>query len=229
MAGVSRRKAINALLGLVVVSILILISQVRALRKAALELSSTRVDTSIVRLHDEKGRFFCSGTVISNHRILTAAHCVVQDFGFYGTMVIAKVQIRTQDNKVVGYAVVEAANPRQDLAMLRGEFTALDKRQVMTNMNEISDAFLKLPAKILACGYPDAGPLRCARISYLDRENFAFAGRGGLYPGMSGGPVFDLRSGKIIAVNTAVEGNHVILSPLIELYAQLGLNESTDK
>lgn len=224
----SRKRVVNGLLAVLLISTALLASSVLKLRAEQKAQASRRIDTSIIRLHSEQGRFFCSGTVISNHRILTAAHCVVQDFGFFAA-VISKVQIRTQDGAIVGWATVEAANPRQDLAIVRGEFTKLDKREVMTNTTEINEAFLRWPAKVRACGFPDAGPLRCSDISRIDRENFSFAGRGGLYPGMSGGPVFDLRSGKVMAVNTAVQGNRVILSPLIELYNQLGINESSDK
>jgi secreted trypsin-like serine protease len=35
---------------------------------------------AIVRLHDaETGRFFCSGSVISDKYVLTASHCVVRE------------------------------------------------------------------------------------------------------------------------------------------------------
>ena len=46
-------------------------------------------------------------------------------------------------------------------------------------------------------------------------------GTGNLYPGMSGGPVIDQTTGKIIGVNHAVDSENILVSDTIELFDNL--------
>lgn len=185
----------------------------------------THIDTSIVRLHDvETGRFFCSGVVIADHLILTAAHCVVRE-GFFGigVEVVRKVEIRAANGVSLGiYADLLNANPRQDVALLDGNFSLFDKKEVEINPNKLEQSFLH-SKHLRACGYPDAGSLACSAVSNVSHMNFGFTADGFLYPGMSGGPVIDEETGKVIAVNTAVIESKIYLSPTVELFNQLGL------
>lgn len=219
--------ALATVIGLIVVGLFItnLTTETQALK------SRVKFDSSIVRLHDaETGRFFCSGVIISNTRMLTAAHCVV-DASFFGVSVTKRVEIRLQDNKPIGlFADYEAANGRQDLASLTGDFRGLDKRPVITNSAELNRIFMDPASKIVMCGYPNSGPLRCNYITQVGRKVFFMSGEGWLYPGMSGGPVIDQATGAVLAVNTAVtEDGKVVLSPLIELFDNLRLNEAPNK
>ncbi len=213
------------------VTILVISLTLANVRLETKVLQSRSMDSSIVRLHDAStGRFFCSGVIISTTRMLTAAHCVIRE-SFFGIAKLESVEIRLQDNKPINLiATVEAANPRQDLAVLKGDFRGFDSRPVITNSSVLNDIFLNKSSKIVACGFPNAGPLRCSRLINVGRAIFFFAANGFLYPGMSGGPVIDLKTGSVIAVNQAVtEDGRAIVSPLIELFDQLGLNESPDK
>lgn len=182
-----------------------------------------RLDTSIVRLHDsDTGDFFCSGTVISDTQILTAAHCVIRETMF-GAYLLKTVEIRTQDGQSMGLTVkVRAANPRQDVAILEGDFKLFDKRSIEIQPNALEDSYLK-SSKIIACGYPAGGKLVCTTVKHVKHQLFGFSADGFLYPGMSGGPVIDVETGKVIGVNTAVLENRIYLSPLPELFKQLGL------
>lgn len=188
-----------------------------------------QLDTSIVRLHDLQGRFFCSGVVISESRILTAAHCILRE-SLFGMEAVPKVEIRTQSNSPRQlYATPEADNDREDIAILKGDFRGLQVRPIIVDSAKLNSIFMNPDSKIIACGYPAGGPLRCSHVDQVDRMLFFFSARGWLYPGMSGGPVFD-GSGNVIAVNQAVtEIGRIIVSPLIELFDNLGLNESANK
>lgn len=212
------------ILVLVIVIVGVLLNNVRIETRA---LISRNVDTSIVRLHDaDTGAFFCSGVVISNTRILTAAHCVFRQGLFGESVAVDKVEIRTQTNKPMGIiANFEAANARQDLAILSGDFRGMDQRGVVSDTAQLNSIFMNSNIDVVACGFPDGGRLACSHITDRDRILFFFSAKGYLYPGMSGGPVIDMTTGKVIAVNQAVTDSRVVVSPLIELYDNLGLNE----
>lgn len=216
MPTIEKLGLVTALLGLCIG--LLLVSKA-GINKPRAKLA--HIDTSIVRLHDvETGRFFCSGVVISDTLILTAAHCVVRE-SFFGVDVIRRVEIRTLDGKPLGlYAELQAANPRQDVALLTGSFDAFDKQEVETNPQAIEDSFLH-SRHLKACGYPAGGLLTCSAITKASHMNFGFTADGWLYPGMSGGPVIDEETGKVIGVNTAVADTRVYLSPTVELFNQL--------
>ncbi len=178
-------------------------------------------NTAIVRLHDvATGRFFCSGTVISDELILTAAHCVVRE-SFFGAEVVEQVEVRAEDGAPLGLiAKLVNANPRQDVALLSGQFKLFDKMPVEIRPQAIEDSFLH-SRHLKACGYPADGALVCTTVSSVKHMNFDFSADGFLYPGMSGGPVIDEDTGAIIAVNTAVFESRIYLSPTEELFNQL--------
>lgn len=182
---------------------------------------TAHIDTSIVRLHDAStGRFFCSATVISDTQLLTAAHCVIRE-SFFGTEVVEKVEVRAQDGSSLGlYAFLDSANPRQDVALLNGQFKLFDHMQVEIRPQAIEDSFLH-SQHLKACGYPAGGQLVCTSVTKVKHQNFGFFASGFLYPGMSGGPVIDEDTGFIIGVNTAVFEDHIYLSPTEELFQQL--------
>lgn len=193
-------------------------------RIETLALAARVPDTSIIRLHDvETGEFFCSGVVISNTRIVTAAHCLVVP-GLFGYEVRREVEVRDRDNspgKII--AKFESGNPRQDLATLKGNFQKFDQRPIITAADTLNRIFLS-GRNLLACGYPEGGALRCSPFQQRHRTLFFFSGTGYLYPGMSGGPVIDEDTGAVIAVNQAVnEAGEAIVSPLVELFENLGI------
>lgn len=183
----------------------------------------TEEDTSVVRLIRPVpggGIIYCSGTVISDKLILTAAHCMTPTMLDFAPPTIT---IHTSADVDIGVtAQILSYDQNSDLALLGGDFKALDRRSTVSGAAAINKAFKE--QEILICGYPHNGRFSCSRLKRLTNANFKFSGTGWAYPGMSGGPVVDLSTGKIIAVISAVDGDQVIVSPLIELSKDLGVN-----
>jgi hypothetical protein len=176
----------------------------------------------IIRLHDkDSGNFFCSGTVVSNHTIVTAAHCVM---GY--PREAAFIEIRSPKNKSFNppiYVSVLGANERTDQAMLYGDFRLFEKMEMEIAPQPIIDSFYRPDNNIILCGYPYGGKLLCQPFKHPRQYAFQVQGESHVYPGMSGGPVFDLHTNKIVAVNTAANELYVIVSPLTEIFEALGI------
>lgn len=164
---------------------------------------------SIVRLHNLEGRFFCSGFIVSDTKIVTAAHCISGE----------PVMVKNQKHKLLGIAMPAKVNERGDqgvLKMLVGSLKERNKLPLEQNGAAIERSFNKSQS-LVACGYPYGGELTCSRVEYTGHFQFFMEALGFLYPGMSGGPVIDLETGKAVGLNTAVTETHLILSPTVEI------------
>ncbi len=178
----------------------------------------------IVRLHDAlTGRFFCSGTVISKTQIATASHCVA-DYG----PAPATIEIRSGDNKSFNPPVlvsVVGARPDTDQAILTGDFSKFDTFQMETRAKHIIHSFYRQDNSIILCGYPYGGSLLCTAFKAPKQYFFQVQGYSHVYPGMSGGPVIDQHTNKLIAVNTAATELYVVVSPMTEVFDVLGISQ----
>lgn len=173
----------------------------------------------IVRLHDSAtGAFFCSGTIIGPKLLLTAAHCI-QNY-IFAPADIPPINIRTADGLNIGVlATIGGADSRGDIALLVGDFSSFDTMKIETRPEENVKSFDE--DRLRACGYPRAGALYCTVYLHIANEGFQRSGTGHLWPGMSGGPVVDLDTNRVIGVNTAVAGAYILVSDIVEIFADL--------
>lgn len=178
----------------------------------------------LVRLEDTNGEFFCSGTVISNDYVLTAAHCLVDEHGYMKKElnVVSMVNKDNQQSKVL--SVAAGLNRRADYGLVKGDFSYFMKLKLQFSPLEeigVNGAV----GRVMTCGFPwgvDEGVCYPAG-NQMHRVLAQDAVAGILYPGMSGGPVIDFGNGKVFAVNTAVSDGYIIVSPLVGLFKTLGI------
>lgn len=175
----------------------------------------------LVRLEEESTKnnpdgFICSGTVISDEYVLTAAHCLVDQNGNLKKSIIIKGLPTGPDNKSLEVISTPAAvNQRADVGLIKGDFKSFQKIKISTS----TQLPLILPAEgSVACGFPWGSTATCYPIRFEGIYEFQFAAQGLLYPGMSGGPVINLEVHCVVAINTGIDGSTLILSPMIGMF-----------
>ena len=170
---------------------------------------------SIVRLV-RNDHTFCSGTVVNQNLIITAAHCVLQETPFGLMLASSTVEIRPGDNENVGtIARVNYASPQMDQAVLVGDFRIYKTRKFISDPETLT--FIKNhKTHFTSCGFPLNGDLYCSETTMSGPEDFFWAVNGVLIPGMSGGPTF-LPDGTMVGVNVAVSKDKSIISPIYNI------------
>lgn len=203
------------------------------------ERRSPALYKGVVILTDDKGAGFCSGSVIDNNYIVTAAHCLVDGEGRLNK---GHLQVRDITGKLIDVkAQAAAANTRVDVGIVIGDFRTFEFIPVdykrLFNLTGDSEEVIDMKkalgiatTEVVSCGYPEAqATLTCVPVTEVRYENFQITGKGQLFPGMSGGPVFIMtETGPVMfAVNTAMgyEGgrNEVLLSPVLGLQGEFDL------
>lgn len=171
---------------------------------------------SIVRLHSNYG-FFCSAVTIDPQYALTAAHCVRDSLGNIDTGPIYITDTEGAYTGIVANAV--AIDNLRDVAFIKGNFAEFEYAPVDFYGKNVSYGMI-----MRSCGFPSGEDLYCTDLIHVGNYYFQYRTIGGpIYKGMSGGPVFDIISGKVVGVNSAVSEEHVIISPLIGVLTILGL------
>lgn len=169
----------------------------------------------IVRL-TENGQTFCSGTVITENTILTAAHCVTIQSPFGTFINAAPIDIRAEDNMPLHvYGKTYYATGQMDQALLHGDFRQFEPKKFVSDPTELTK-LKKQGKRFKSCGYPLGGNLYCSEITYEQPYGLMFSGPGTLIPGMSGGPTMT-SDGSVVAVNCAVIDTLSVVSPIYNI------------
>lgn len=173
----------------------------------------------IVRLHDLSTQsFFCSGHVVAQNMIVTAAHCLSN------LQLNAPVLIMSPyDYSKFRMAFVASYEGQSDQALVTGDFTDFDTFPIATDAKTIINILENPKTRLISCGFPHAGNLLCTPMQIVGRYGFQVEVNGFMYRGMSGGPVIDLNTGYQIGVNTAVAGPNALISPLVEMWSNLNV------
>jgi Trypsin-like peptidase domain len=180
---------------------------------------TTGLPFMIALYHADKAgdwRYQCTAFVVTNKYAITAAHCVTDE---NGSIERSLLQVRSLDLKTpLTYVRAASMNSRADLAVVTGDFSKF--QHAMINR----DGYFGSVGPYTTCGFPwgDTPPI-CT--PFVPSANFYFGiqGSGALFPGMSGGPVVDLGSGKIIGLNQLVQNGVVVIAPLTGIFGALEL------
>lgn len=171
----------------------------------------------LVRLEAMDGEFFCSGSVISDEYVLTAAHCIEEGGRLRKTSIKVVSLVNHKKEILQVEAVAAAKNSRADYGVIRGDFKRFTKVKISFRPQSI----LEIQGPVLACGFPWGAEDFCYQAGDFNMYYNFIGARGVLFPGMSGGPVIDRGTGLVFAVNSAMVPGGVLFSPLIGLFDTL--------
>lgn len=184
------------------------------------KVAGKEIDKSgIVRLVDiGTGQTFCTGVVINSNTIVTAAHCTAYHNPFY-----PGISVRGEDNRELHINPTRMiGNQRADFAVLKGDFSIFKSKKLVQNAEQINAVILDQDRRFVQCGYAYGGSLVCSSVNKISIYGFLFKGSSFIYPGMSGGPLFDISTNEVPAIGVAAEGNFNIYAPLVNIIGNLG-------
>lgn len=170
----------------------------------------------VVRLMTPEGRTYCSGSVVNDSTVITAAHCVAQESMMGIEINKEPIEVRAEDGIARNtFGKVHYVSPQLDHAVLKGNFQTYNRFPIVDDIEELQR--LRKTTNLISCGYPMGGDLFCTHLNYTGPNFFMWSVNGVLIPGMSGGPVLT-PDGRQIAINDAVTENTSVVSPIYNIH-----------
>lgn len=168
----------------------------------------------VIRLYDSGSHtFFCTGAVISANYAVTAGHCLAGRSRRTPT-----IEVRSTEGVVIRQLATAAFyEERSDQGIILGDFSDFNQFAFTVSPALLLQVFTNQEVTLVSCGYPYGGDLFCATFSQRSTSYFGIIGMGYLYPGMSGGPVFEPTQMVLLGINADAMERGVYISPLIEL------------
>lgn len=174
---------------------------------------------AIIKLSKE-GIPFCSAFVIDQNYALTAAHCITEN----GEPISDDINILDKKNKDTGIvAAAVGVNNRVDVGLVKGDFSKFSRLVVEFYKFEAYGHFHN-PEAHIACGYPYLQKyLTCVTFYAQTNRGFNIAGQSFAIPGMSGGPVIDTTTSKVIGINSAMSDGYFLAAPTLGILGAFGI------
>lgn len=159
----------------------------------------------------------CTGFVIDDHYVITAAHCIPDE---YDTITVLSL-----DKTIKVKATLFDYSEQADYAALKGDFSKFNRLGIISDTKELVNVYRanNLSPRLMSCGTPYKGELLCANVTGADSYYEKVIAGGFNLPGTSGGPVIDKQTMKAVGVIHGLLGDKVILAPLYEILTNLGL------
>lgn len=157
----------------------------------------------------------CTAFVIDDTHALTAEHCVQAQVFLSFFAPIPTIDVLTDDDQVLhkDVKVIHTRDARIDLALLVGDFSKHLKLSQNTHGIELDEK-----DNFLACGYPyGTKELVCSKVHPYENYMHMYKARGYMVYGFSGGPVINITKGVVVAVNTALTEDFIIITPITGL------------
>lgn len=175
--------------------------------------------SAMIRISTKNG--ICTATVISRNYAITAGHCVVGQIG--DKYNVGSVSGNTYKPKTVkAIAVRGFMYGGIDAGLLKGDFSDF-------SYAPIENGDLNYTHPLVSCGHAAGSPTpMCRPLIPAQPYGFIAVGMGNLIPGMSGGPVIDVITGRVVGINSAQDGNAAFFTPTTKLLAFFGLESLDD-
>lgn len=173
---------------------------------------------AIIRL-EAHGKFFCSGFVVNASYVITAAHCLVDEVGM-----LRQDQLKVVNDEGTEEVRAKAAglNQRLDYGIVTGDFASF--KTLDLNPSESFFVPENRYGSFKACGFPmGQQKLFCTPFSPNKPLFFQVVGQGQAFPGMSGGPLIDTKTGAAVGVVSAMVENELVITPVIGIFGSFGI------
>jgi hypothetical protein len=195
---------------------------------------------TFVRIHEAPSKnnpdgFVCTGTVISNDYVVTAAHCLTDADGNLRESINIVGIKNTSEFPLTVKAKPAAMNARSDVGLITGNFELFQKTKINASITytvenigpkviDVMGLQFEIPAQIVSCGFAwGEQRFACFQIEGIQQFGTQLLGRSFMYPGMSGGAVVDNIGATLIGVNTGVIDSYSVYSPLVGMFNYFGI------